>query len=243
MSSEKDQDAPAPLPVWLSIPMILVCLAGGGWIIHWYVMTDPISHEAKLLGDAPVQTQWRQGGPGGQGGPGNGRPRANFARRAVILDSNNGTMEIRTERAHAMFTITDGKASLRNIFYTNAAFLPEDAHKTILAAKSLAQDQKRTEALKLDVHQVNRLRALSSNLPMSVTADDRNALVAAADEYSTDAKARVALEPKLLQQLDELCDKSLDATKRLAVERAAEIDKIITPEMWKQDTTMGGAAK
>jgi hypothetical protein len=239
MLSETDEQAPASLPIWLSIPIILLCLLCGGWIIHWYVMTDPISHEAKLLGDAPVQTQWRQGRPGGAGFANRGP----VQRRTVQLDQANGNMLIRTEKARVTLTVANDKATLRNVAYISYGFLPTDAAATLQKAKTLYPDQKRTEALKLDVHQVGRLRTLSGNYPpMAISPEDRKALVTAADGYIANAKNRGALEITLLQQLDDISDRSINATKQAAVDRAAEINKIITPEMWKQDAA-GGAGK
>src|SRR5437879_4122111 len=40
---------PNPIPIWASLLVILLCLGGGGWIMHWYVTTDPLTHETKLL--------------------------------------------------------------------------------------------------------------------------------------------------------------------------------------------------
>jgi len=107
--------------------------------------------------------------------------------------------------------------------------------------RNLIPDQKRTEAMKLDVHQVNQLRSLQGNPPMAISADDKTALLAAAQGYVADQQNRAALEPKILQQLDEIGDRSTDATKQAALDRAAQIDAIVTPAMWAQDAAMGGA--
>src|SRR4051812_49876630 len=40
---------PRPIPIWASVLVILLCLGGGGWIMHWYVTTDALSHETKIL--------------------------------------------------------------------------------------------------------------------------------------------------------------------------------------------------
>ena len=239
MQSEQTQEESKPLPVWLSIPIILLCLGCGGWIIRWYVMTDPISHETTILADAPAQPTYQPRNFGG--GQGNNRPRPALQRRGIQFDQNTGVMDLRTEKIRASVVVSKGTASLRNIFYINVSFLPQDAYKKILQVRNLIPDQKRTEAMKLDVHQVNQLRSLQGNPPMAISADDKTALLAAAQGYVADQQNRAALEPKILQQLDEIGDRSTDATKQAALDRAAQIDAIVTPAMWAQDAAMGGA--
>ena len=51
-----------PIPVWASLLVIVLCLGGGGWIMHWYVTTDALTHDSKLLdpATAPPDTDLRQ---------------------------------------------------------------------------------------------------------------------------------------------------------------------------------------
>jgi hypothetical protein len=247
MLTESTEAAPKSLPVWLSIPIILLSLGAGGYIIHWYVMTDPISHESKILGDATAQAGFQGGGgrrfnPGMQGvpggvqvGPGN-QPRIRQAapqRRFVSLDQGSGDVDIRTEKARASATVTNGKATIHYLFYINTSFLPADAHKTLLAALSLHRNQAAMEAMKLDMHQMNKIGALSNSLPMALTPADKEAFGNAVASYVANAGDRSAAEPKLMQLLDDIADRSMDATKQEATDRAAQINSIITPEMWK----------
>jgi hypothetical protein len=233
MSTQTADSSPAPLPVWLSIPIILVCLVGGGWIIHWYVMTDPISHESRILGDAPAQAAAPQPAP-------RNRP---AARGRSIQQGGSGFWIATTEKARLVVAVENGKGSVRNIFYLSATFLPDQAHKTLLAARSLYQDQKRTEAMKLTVQQVGRIRSLSNNLQMALSTADKQALATAMTGYVSDAPNRPALEGKVLQLLDEVSDQSMEATKQEAIDHANKINQIITPQMWQLNQQMGGGGK
>jgi hypothetical protein len=233
-TTQSTENTDRPLPVWLSIPIILACLAGGGWIIHWYVMTDPISHETKILGDAPVQAQWQGGG---------GRNRFNGPRRGI--DSQpNGRWAIHTEKAHANFAVENGKAIYKNVFYTNRASIPQPARQTFEATSNLLKDSKRVEALKLTSTQRQKLDALSKEPPTVVLPADKILLTNAVGAYvAADVKYRPEMEPKILNLLDEISDRSMNATAKEAADRAAQIDQIITPDMWKLNASMGGGGK
>jgi hypothetical protein len=231
-ATSEANDSPRPLPVWLSIPIILVCLGGGGWIIHWYVMTDPISHESKILGDVPPPPAGQfRGPPGSQGrirrGP------------SVFYDPNGGNVRIRSEKARADLVVSNGKTTFRYAGYQSYAFLSADVMNTLAAADSLEKDQRRTEALKLDVHAVNKLRGLAQNPQMALSQADKDSLAALATQYVSNQKDRPAIEEKIIAQLDQYADRYQDATRQVGIEHAKQINAIITPEMWKQNAGLG----
>jgi hypothetical protein len=231
-TTESTENTDRPLPVWLSIPIILACLAGGGWIIHWYVMTDPVSHESKLLGDAPVQVQYQNGG----------RNRFNGPRHGIELQ--DGRWIIRTEKARANFTVENGKPVYRGVFYMNRALLPEPARRTIEAAATLLKDPNRVASLKLTADQRKKLGDLSREPQTIVAPADKILLTSAmADYIAADVKFRPQKEPKVLSLLDEISDRSMSATAKEATDHAAQIDQIITPEMWKMYAPAGGGGK
>jgi hypothetical protein len=237
MTTESTESAPKQMPIWLSIPVILLCLFSGGWIIHWYVMTDPVSHESTILGDPVAQTNW----------PGAGRIRAVGATgnpHRYVRDRGNGLWEVRTDQARAEAVITNGKPVFRTITYMAYPFVPDDVKNTIFAARGLMTDPDRTAALKLTPQQIKQLKQLSAPaaITMAVTPADRAELGNAIEAYvSANAPQRTALETKVLQTLDEVANKSTVATRLQAVERAQQINAIITPDMWKQNAAMGGA--
>jgi hypothetical protein len=230
------------LPVWASIPIILLCLLGGGWIIHWYVMSDPLANEEKILGDAPVQAQWN-------GWPGQGRGRMNGSnggarnQRRSIVDRGDGRWDLRTDEAHVDVSLTNGKLNWHIIAYMgNYPFVPEDVKNTLYSARAIVADNARVAALKLTPEQVKRLRGLSSTITMAISEADKTQLGADIESYIKATPAeRNTLEPKLLQLMDQIAVRSRPGTKKLAEDRAAQINAIVTPEMWKQDAAMGGA--
>ena len=52
--SGDDEFTPRPLPLWASVPIILLCLAGSGWIVQWYWGTRVQPEPPHLLGDVPA---------------------------------------------------------------------------------------------------------------------------------------------------------------------------------------------
>jgi hypothetical protein len=152
---------------------------------------------------------------------------------------------MRTEQARVMVSLANGKLNWRTITYTgNYPFVPADVKNTIYSARAIANpnDTARATALKLTPEQVKRLRGLSVVITMNVSDSDKTELSASIEAYINAAQPeRNQLEPKLLQLIDQIAQKSIPATRNLAVQRAAQINSIITPEMWKQDAAMGGA--
>ena len=213
MAIESTENVPTPMPIWLSIPIILICLFSGGWIIHWYVMTDPISHEGSILGDPVAQTNWQM--PGGRiRGVGNNNP------RRYVRDLGNGSWELRNDQARAEATTNNGKPAFSIITYMAYQFVPEDVKNTIYAARSLAADADRTTALKLTPQQIKQLRQLSATIHMAVAPAARDELSNAMETYvAAKPTERPALEAKVLQALDDVAEKSMPATKQQAVDR------------------------
>jgi hypothetical protein len=245
-TAQPNETSQNSLPTWASIPIILLCLFGGVWIIHWYVMSDPLSHESKILGDAPVQAQWQTAWQGGQGGPGgrgrnNGGPGAN--QRRYIRSRNDGNWDIRTEQARVDVSLSNGKLNWHTITYMgNYSFVPDEVKNTIYSARAIVADNARVAALKLAPDQAKRLRGLSSTITMSISDADKAQLGTVVEAYiNAKPPERPAQEPKILQLLDQIAQRSIPATKKLAEDRAAQINAMITPEMWKQDAAMGGA--
>lgn len=231
-STSTNQQDSNTLPVWLSIPIILICLAGGGWIIHWYVMTDPLSHEVRILGDAPpAPAQWT-----GPGGGNNFNPR--------FITERNGRYDARTEEARMAVTLTNGKLKWNIITYLGSyPFVPEDAKNTIFSARWIvsAGNERVVTALKLTPDQVKRLKGLVPQINMEVSPSDRAELAALMEAYiQAPDSQRPAIEPKVLEALDAVAQKSQPATRQMAVERAAQINAIITPEQWQLSRSMGG---
>jgi hypothetical protein len=137
---------------------------------------------------------------------------------------------------------TDTTIANWGVYYLNYSFVPADAATTLAKAQAIVKDKDRIAALKLTAVQTKKLRDLSSGRSMSMSEADKTLLSAAVEEcLKAPAAQRGALEPKVVKTLDEVAQRSMDATKQQVVDRATQIDTIMTPELWKANAALGGA--
>lgn len=248
-----DHSEPRPLPLWASIPIILLSLTAAGWIIHWYVGTHPQADEAHLLGDVPTRSV-PVAQPSDRAG---GRTFGNFfgggANRGGLRDirqtntqAGRESFQAQTERAKANFYTRPGKPMLVEMSYGPAggySFLPDDVRRTIAAARQLAGDSGAVVALKLTADQVRQLR--QRTVPtLTAAAADRTTLLADLAAYrAAAANNSAAAKAKLLADLDAVADRSHEATLQTYADRVKQINAAVTPQQWTQFRTMGGPAR
>jgi hypothetical protein len=228
-----EEIAPRPLPSWLSIPIILLCLGGGGWIIHWYVMTDSLTDESHLLGDVPAMpAQQQQGGRRGGGFGGN-----------WVREMPNGRYAIRGSIATAVASLGDGKHNVRLNYNNYQGDFPGNDIKTVDAARLIVEsrDKARITAMKLTESQIQQLHGLAQMPEAVITTPQREAILTAFQNYrAAKGDKRQEATDKLRQLVDETATQAMPATKPQIAERAKKIDLIITPDKWKIDADMGG---
>ena len=238
---------PRPLPIWASVPIILACLATGGWIIHWYVGTHPTADQARVLGDVPPRPA--PGPANARGGNGNRNWPGWLGGGAPIRQNNRGpnrvTYDVSAQRARATFMVTTNGAkppALEQLTYGGEAayaFVPDDVRRTVYAAQRLTRDPKYATALKLTAPQVDQVRQ-RSRVSMAVSPADRADLLTDFNAYrSAKDKDRPAAQAKLLADLDAVADRSRAATRQAFTDDAAKINAIITPAQWTQAKSMG----
>jgi hypothetical protein len=230
-AATEKQSEPTVLPPWLSIPIILLCLGGGGYVIHWYVMTDPLSHEAKILGDAPVQMQMP---------PQRNRPNGPPPNRRFVQERGEGHWRVHTDQATAEFQLdrARGKMLFRGASYNgNYSFVPPETADTILRTRVLVSNSARVAAMKLTPDQVKKLTALSvPRMAMNLSTAQRDVLCSLMTQYEQASPAdRNTLAAKLELTLDQVAQAATAATAQQEADVAAQINAIITPDQWKQD--------
>jgi len=235
MASEMNANSGSRLPDWVSIPIILICLVGGGLIIRWYLLTDPASHESKIT--AKATTPAKQSNPT-QGVGGNQRVARKV--RGTVKAGRNGSWSVHVELANADFSVANGKASLGVVVYNSYAFVPGSVKSTITGVRTIIYDNDRIALLALSPQQVAELRALNERITMNLSSEDRDQLCKAMLAYAqAGERDRPNLEAALEQSLDEVAQRSTTATLQQAQDRAAQINAIITPEMWKLNSSIG----
>ena len=247
-----DESGPRPLPIWASVPIVLVSLAVGGWIIHWYVGTRVRADEPRLLGDpaAVARGTAASPGPGFAAAAAGGGNRAN-ARRVVTkvrADGDRTSYEAHTGTAQLRWvSFAGGKPpQVTSVTYFGgdralAGFVPDPVLRTIRGAAQMT-DGAAAKATGLTAEQARKLQPLAGTGTMRVSDADRATLSAAVTAYLAAAAANreATARAALLSTLDAIAARSRTATRDEYADRAAKINAIVTPEQWKQYRAFGG---
>jgi hypothetical protein len=227
----ENQSSSSSLPVWLSIPIILLCLGAGGWMIQWYVMNDPIDHSIKVLGDPAKLTNLQPFNrpPGNWNGGGNGGgPRMRPNTQVPSAQFRNGRWEITTETA-MMYTAVDvhGNVNLR-LRYIKYSFLNDNIKNQLGNVSLLLKNKEKLDTMSLNDAQKKRLAGLSNDPDMVASAADKQELKTAVSELIRAADTdRPKLEPNLFKLLDEVAQRSVPATMQAASDHVKEINAIL----------------
>lgn len=217
MKNQPIENSPKPLSVWPSIPIILLCLIGGGWVIHWYVNTAPQPRRSVFSGTTAVE-------PAKPVVPRNSRG---------TVTNHQGSWTVRTAAATAEFTLSHGRAALESAVYNSYSFVPEEARSTIKRARDIAGDNDRANRLGISTPQLRQLIGLTTRITMAVSKPDQDLLCAQLQDVAKTPLDRVSLEAKIEQSLEDIAERSIPATRQMAVDRAAQINAIITPQQWQ----------
>ncbi len=270
MAMETNDASPSrPPPLWVSIPIILLCLVGGGWVVHLYVKTSPLVHDRSVLGDPPTVASTvrqaiangarnftgggnRPGNRGGGGGGGAGNPPPQL--------TNGNVYDLRTAKVHVRFwNGRNGQPlSFQQAFYTGNDVIPRDVSNTDYLLGELsgnnADRDKLIAAMGLTPAQINRLRGVPRAATMVVADADRNQLTAdyvawrdatarersATTDKATFATATTAALKKLDETADGVGDRSIEPTTKAYAAQAAAINAIVTPDQWDKYKAFGG---
>ena len=219
-----------PLPIWASLLVILLCLFGGGWMVHWYVTTDSLSHESTIL---------------------DGNPRSSAAAREIrrrlptvveqpaVRQQDQNTWWVHAPEAAMLISQPSGSPPTINaINYVSYDFVPQDNKNKIIYARRIVADSAVSATIHVTPDQLAQLRKLTSQIRMVTEPDDREALKALWIEYQSSTD-KPAVSTKLVQALSALAHKSLDRTRQAAADRAAKIKAVLSDDQWKQFENMG----
>jgi hypothetical protein len=228
-----DANQPAdikPLPAWASVLVILLCLGGGGWMIHWYAWTDSISHEATILDQNAVT-------PRQAARPARNRPAP--VDQPAVRQQDQNTWWVHSPEAAMLISQPSGNPPvITAINYVNYDFVPQENKNRIIYARRIVADSAMSSALKIAPEQLAKMKKLTSQIRMVTESADQDELKALWVEYqaSTD---KPAVSTKLVQALSALAKKSVDRTRQAAADRAEKIKAVLTDDQWKQFEGMG----
>jgi hypothetical protein len=215
---------PRPVSPWLTIPVILLCLGGGGWMLHWYINAGDLSPESKLLQVTPADV-----------GRANGEPPA-------IQQQDASTWTVHGREAVVVFArpAAGNPFAMRSLSYVNYQFVPQDQRDRIFAARRLSHDTAVARSVKLTDDQRKQLTHLTGAIGIIHPASDTAELVKLWTAYdAAPAAGKPAAESALLGGLSRVASKSIDATRNAAAERAGKIKAVLSDEQWKAFDALG----
>jgi hypothetical protein len=230
------QSQPKPLSPLIAVPLIIICLAGGGWMAHWYISTDSLSHESTVLGSATSTTPAPRAAR-------NATPPVENVIPIQRQDANSNTWWVHSRDAAAMID-SAGKGqpiTVKAVNYNSYQFVPQDQRNMIFAARRIGRDETVAKNLNLTPDQITKLRGLTGTIGMETQQADTDQLKSLwADYQNADQPAdKIAVQTKLVDALGEIARKSVDATKNAVADRAAKIKAVLTDDQWKQFDAMG----
>jgi len=228
------QTQPKPLSAWIAIPLIILCLAGGGWMAHWYVSTDQLTHESTILDATPNRPALARN---------NRNPVVEAVPAIQRQDANSNIWWVHSREAAAMIE-SAGKGqpiTVRAVNYNSYQFVPQEQRNMVFAARRIGRDETVAKNLKLTDDQLRQLRSLTGTIGMTTQQADVDTLKSLwADYQNADQPAdKLAVQGKLVDALTEIARKSVDATKAAVADRAARIKAVLTDDQWKQFDAMG----
>ncbi|HSV15155.1 MAG TPA: hypothetical protein VLI90_12925 [Tepidisphaeraceae bacterium] len=224
---------PQPIPIWASVLVILLCLGGGGWIMHWYVTSDPLSHETKLLDPGVIPAAPTRTPPSARG---NNMAAAQAA--PAVRKQDDTSWWVHAPEAAMLIDTKAKPPTIKVINYTNYEFVPQEDRTRIISARRIARDDAVAKSLDLTPDQVTKMRGLTAQIGMVTDPADLENLKNLWTAYDA-ASNKPAAETALVQALTATARKSIDKTKQAAAERSAKIKAVLTDEQWKKFDAMG----
>jgi hypothetical protein len=221
-----------PMPLWLSIPLLLACLAAGFYIIRWYFNSAAVVKETSILGVAPPDGRTRYLRPNEEKNP-----------TAWTGHTENAEVDYKIEKGVAsvsrvrLVTGNRGGGGGGGNGWGNTArypgYIPEATRKLLEGAAVAANrgkigntnlDKTVVEVLKAQTSQRNETNIQPSEPDKAKLLADFNEFSAASDE------AKVLAEIKVLSTLDDVAKADEEVVKQKAEQQAEAIKKVLTPE-------------
>jgi Spy/CpxP family protein refolding chaperone len=233
------QQVERPIPAWIGIAVVLICLSVGGAFLWWY-LREPLPSAGEIIPDA---------GRTVSGGGRVARPRppriAQVSPDAdgVRVSSSNGktTYNVRADQGKSLMDVDKaGSGALSYVFrYQRKDLLTSDQRDLAMIRFRIMQDQAVAQALAVTPDQMQKLSAIPRAIQMELSDSDRQNLINLFGQYdSASGSNKSSAEKALTSALKQAGDRSFDATKAKIKERADQITAILTPDQIKKFNAM-----
>jgi len=234
-SGSNPQQVERPVPAWVGIAVVVVCLAAGGAFLWWY-LREPLPGQGEVVSDP---------GRSYNGSRAVVRPRAMRPSQNPDADGvktvNTGGKTIYNVRADQGKSLMDVDKSTSNyVFrYQRKDLLTSEQRDLAMLRFRVMQDQAVAEALKVTPEQMQKWQAIPRAIQMELSDSDKQNLINLFNQCdSASGSSKASAEKSLVTALKETGDRSLDATKAKIKERADQITAILTADQIKKFNDM-----
>ena len=218
-----------PLPIWLSLVIIVLSLGIGGGLLYWLLADARPAGEVVLAPPAESAAVNRAAR----------RPPAPRAQSTDIVLNSKDNWSVFSGRGRMNIVVRENKPYYTFLYQTSDFATPEQYQLNMLARK-VVTDKPTQEKLAVTPEQIQKLRPHTAPLGMKLSDADRAKLIElwtahqqAAETAKADAKA------KLLAALKDVADRSLPATRKAVEERSNAVKSVLTPEQLTKARQIG----
>ena len=237
------------LPAWLSVLLILLCLAAGGGFLYWYFAGDVLSRTTVIIpkeeldkqraeaASAPERQRWARGqlnisdpdGLHAQPGDGGG----SNAQGSWTVKAGDAAATARRDAS--------GRLSYR-FTYLRTDLLSPDQYQTMVATWRLTRDEAMAKAVALTPDQLVALRNEAASLGIIMSPEDRSRVEGQFKIYfeATTDPARNEAVNQIVSAMKEISPRQFEPTRKQMVERVERIRTLLTPEQWEAWKKTGG---
>jgi len=241
--SAQPQGQMRDIPIWLTIPIVLLCLGGGAYLVYgMFTANDKpgkqelSADEAKARGIQPgaVRGAARQApGAGGSRWTGGGGTRGQAPARDGIVETQRrggGFSNYTVTAGSALLQIADGRPpQITQMSYPN--FLSQEQVLYLFDRRKAIDDPGARSRANVTSEQVQKLNDMPPPETMKATADERKDLLAKFAEWKTAAKDKKAdAEKALVGAFDKVAKGRFEETKAYALARIDMVKSILTAE-------------
>jgi hypothetical protein len=212
-ATERAEAQGFPVRAWIALVVMLASVAVAGYAM-FSRFSSPVMHSRDLVELAPARgAVW-------------GQPRV---QPDGVRETGNNSYEVKAGEARLRITQRANGERNFNFSYNKPDLISPEQAAALTARFRLPRDPAFAKALEVTPEQLKQLQALPGRDGMAVTDGDRERMAGLFDAYLQAPPPRRSETAALVKALGEIGDKNLEPTRALLAERAAQVQKTLTP--------------